>query len=100
MITLRFRVLTLAAACVFVSAFADDQKIKYLDKETFFQMENVSNPEISPDGSQIVFTRGWNDAMKDQAQSNLWLVDVRGQRPRELTQGSWRDSAPVWSPDG
>jgi dipeptidyl aminopeptidase/acylaminoacyl peptidase len=73
---------------------------RYLDKETFFQMETVSAPDISPDGAQIVFTRGWIDTMKDQAQANLWLVGFDGARPRELTQGAWRDSEPVWSPDG
>jgi dipeptidyl aminopeptidase/acylaminoacyl peptidase len=38
--------------------------------------------------------------MKDQNSSNLWIIDVKGERLRQLTDGSWRDSAPVWSPDG
>ena len=75
-------------------------KPRYLDKETFFQMETVTAPDISPDGGQIVFTRGWTDTTKDQAQANLWLVGFDGQRPRELTQGAWRDSEAAWSPDG
>src|SRR2546425_6368075 len=71
-----------------------------LDKETFMNMESVSNPAISPDGKQIVFTRSWVDKVKDEHVSNLWIVDVDGTRVRELTSGNWRDSAPVWSPDG
>ena len=71
-----------------------------LDKDTFMDMETVSSPAISPDGSQIVFSRGWVDKVKDQARSNIWIVDTAGTRLRELTRGSWRDSAPVWSPDG
>src|ERR1700687_2692444 len=78
------------------AAFAADQKAKVLDKETYFQMESIATPSISPDGSQIVFSRGWADVMKDQEQANLWLVDISGQRPRELTQGAWRDSAAAW----
>lgn len=93
----RCAVLLVVASALAIGA---DQKPKYLDKETFFQMETVSNPDISPDGSLIVFSRGWTDIMKDQSQANLWLVDSNGQRPRELTQGAWRDSAPAWSPDG
>jgi dipeptidyl aminopeptidase/acylaminoacyl peptidase len=73
---------------------------KYLDKDTFFQMESISNPDISPDGSQVVLGRGFVDIMKDQGASNLWLIDVNGQRLRQLTDGTFRDSAPVWSPDG
>ena len=71
-----------------------------LDKDTFMDMESVSSPAISPDGSQIVFSRGWIDKLKDQGRSNIWIVDAAGTRLRELTRGSWRDSAPVWSPDG
>jgi len=71
-----------------------------LDKDTFMDMESVSSAAISPDGSQIVFSRGWVDKLKDQARSNIWIVDTAGTRLRELTRGSWRDSAPVWSPDG
>src|ERR1700693_1212054 len=89
-------VLTLFSAV----AFAADRQPKYLDKETYFQMESVSNPSISPDGSQIVFTRSRAEVMTDQEQSNLWLVDINGRRPRELTQGTWRDSTAAWSPDG
>ncbi len=71
-----------------------------LDKTTFFQMESLSNPEISPDGRVVVFSRGFVDTTKDQHQSNLWVIDVDGQRLRQLTDGAWRDSSPVWSPDG
>jgi Tol biopolymer transport system component len=75
-------------------------KSRVLDKDTFMDMETVSNPAISPDGSHIAFARGCVDKLKDQARSNLWIVDTSGARLRELTRGSWLDSAPVWSPDG
>ncbi len=91
------RILT---ALVLTSVTFAQPKPRYLDKETFFQMETVAAPDISPDGSQIVFTRGWTDTNKDQAAANLWLIGSDGSRPRELTQGAWRDSEPVWSPDG
>lgn len=71
-----------------------------LDAETLFDMETVSSPAISPDGKQIVFSRGWVDKVKDQLRSNLWIIDRDGKRLRELTTGPWRDSSPVWSPDG
>jgi dipeptidyl aminopeptidase/acylaminoacyl peptidase len=76
------------------------QATKGLGPETLFDMETVASPAISPDGSQIVFTRGWVDKIRDQGRSNLWIVDRNGERLRELTSGNWRDSSPVWSPDG
>lgn len=73
---------------------------RFLDKDTFMDVETISGPAIAPDGSQIVFSRGWVDELKDQNRSNLWIIDAAGTRLRELTRGDWRDSAPVWSPDG
>jgi len=77
-----------------------DTKPKGLDADTMFEMESITNPAISPDGHTIVFSRGWVDKMKDQQRANLWVVNSDGSRLRELTSGAWRDSNPVWSPDG
>jgi dipeptidyl aminopeptidase/acylaminoacyl peptidase len=75
------------------------QTPKLLDKDTYMEMEAVSNPAISPDGSRVVFAREWIDQTKDQRRSNLWVARTDGSRVRELTAGAWRDSVPVWSPD-
>lgn len=78
----------------------EEKSPKLLDIETFMEMESLGNPDISPDGKQIIFTRTWVDKMNDRYNSNLWIIDVEGRRLRELTPGNWRDSSPVWSPDG
>ena len=77
-----------------------EKDYKLLDEETYMEMESVGSPNISPDGKQIIFTRGWVDKMNDRQASNLWIADSNGERIRELTHGNWRDSSPVWSPDG
>src|SRR5215510_1621108 len=96
---LRFTLFLVLLISLSTVALAQSKKGQ-LDKETFMSMESVSNPAISPDGKQIVFTRTWVDKVKDEYVSNLWIVDAEGTRVRELTTGNWRDSAPVWSPDG
>lgn len=92
----------LAVSLVFApSIMAAEQKTaKLLDSESFMEMESVGNPDISPDGKNIIFTRTWVDKINDRSNSNLWIVDVEGNKARELTPGNWRDSSPVWSPDG
>jgi dipeptidyl aminopeptidase/acylaminoacyl peptidase len=77
-----------------------EKSYKLLDKETYMEMETVGSPNISPDGKLILFTRGWVDKMNDRLASNLWIADIKGERIRELTHGNWRDSSPVWSPNG
>src|SRR5262245_64824108 len=76
------------------------EKPRYMDKDTFFQMESIANPVHAPDGSQVVFTRGFVDVKKDQNAQLLWIVDTKGERLRQLTEGAYRDSAPAFSPDG
>src|SRR6266498_1880970 len=99
--TMKTRRLFIVTVLFFLCAVAVAQpKPRLLDKETFMDMESVGNPEIAPDGRQIIFTRTWVDKVKDQYRSNLWIVDVDGSRVRELTSGARNDSSPVWSPDG
>src|SRR5678815_937886 len=75
-----------------VSLTSAQTRSQYLDKDTFFEMEQVGNPAISPDGKQIVFSRTWVDKIKDQYRSTLWIVDVDSGRVRELTTGNRSDS--------
>ncbi|MEV6929403.1 cell wall-binding repeat-containing protein [Dactylosporangium sp. NPDC051485] len=57
------------------------------------------DPDVSPDGSQIVFVR--SDYETDKAQ--LWLAGSDGSNPVQLTTeaaaGAW-NVQPKWSPDG
>ena len=96
MLNHRFLSLSLALGLPLAAA----QKPKLLDKETFMEMESITAPHISPDGAQIVFSRGYVDKIKDQDRAGLWITDTAGTRLREISNGPWRDSSPVFSPDG
>lgn len=63
---------------------------RYLDYET------VSDPRVSPDGSQVIFTRRHVNKVKDTWESSLWIMNADGTRHRFLVKGS----NAVWSPDG
>ena len=81
---MRSRVTFVSLVLVFVAAVAIPaaQQPKYVDKATYFQMESISNPAISPDGSTVIFSRGYVDLSRDQNQSNLWVIDIKGERLR------------------
>ena len=68
--------------------------------EDVFQLEYASSPEISPDGSKIVFVRNFMDIMKDRRRSNLWIVNYDGSDLRPITTGNHNYTSPRWSPDG
>jgi dipeptidyl aminopeptidase/acylaminoacyl peptidase len=72
------------------------QDSKKLNLDLFLDWEYVINPQISPDGSQIVYTRRWTDKFNDKYENEIWIVNIDGSRNRFLLKGS----APAWSPDG
>jgi len=65
-----------------------------------FNMEYVSDPQISPDGSKIIYVRNFKDVMTDRNLSNLWIINFDGSNNRPLTTGNQNDFAPKWSHDG
>ncbi len=65
-----------------------------------FNLEYVSDPQISPNGQSIVYVRNYKDVMTDKNLSNLWVINFDGTRNRPLTTGPHNDSSPRWSHDG
>ncbi len=60
----------------------------------------IGDPQMSPDGSQIVFVRVLVNKDKDRYETALFLVPANGSmEPRPFTSGPF-DTSPHWSPDG
>lgn len=57
------------------------------------------DPQISPDGSRVVFVVAPVGRKDERAKRTLWIAQSGGQA-RQLTGGASDDSAPRWSPDG
>ena len=70
------------------------------DAQDLLTMRFVSQPQLSPDGTQAVFVSRWIDPEKNKYFSNLWLVSTAGGEPRSFTVGDYGDTSPRWSPDG
>ena len=56
----------LALVCFITDGTLLAQKPRLLDKATFYDMESVSNPAISPEGDTVLFSRGYVDMTRDQ----------------------------------
>ena len=63
-------------------------------------MQRLGSPALSPDGRRVAFTVQTWSIEKNRSTTHLWLVDVAGGEPRQLTRAEASDSSPVWSPDG
>lgn len=70
------------------------------DRMDVFELEWVSNPQISPDGSRVVYQRNGMDIMTDNATGRLWIIGVDGADNTPLTGRDVSESGATWSPDG
>ena len=78
------------------SIFSQDT-FKNLD---VFKLQYVSDPQISPDGSKIIYVRTKMDIMKDGRSSSIWIINSDGSNHQKLTSNTFSESSPRWSPDG
>ena len=63
-------------------------------------MDRISDPQVSPDGSRIVFVVRETDLEANRGRTDLWLVQTDGTALARLTSHPENDSNPRWAPDG
>ena len=78
---------------------AQAEKIPFQSLDVF-ELEWASDPQISPDGSQIVYRRNGFDIMNDNSQGNLWIINSDGSSNRKLTSREVNEYQAKWSPSG
>jgi dipeptidyl aminopeptidase/acylaminoacyl peptidase len=94
---LRLTGVTLSLVTVAIAPITAQQRPQNrVQLEQYLDWEEVQNPQLSPDGTQILFGRRWVDKMNDRWESSIWLMNADGTHPRQLLQGG--DAK--WSPDG
>jgi dipeptidyl aminopeptidase/acylaminoacyl peptidase len=63
-------------------------------------MDRISEPRVSPDGTQVAFTVRSTDLEANRGRFDLYLAPLDGAAVRRLTTHEARDSQPRWSTDG
>jgi dipeptidyl aminopeptidase/acylaminoacyl peptidase len=85
--------LALASLPTLLAAQANSDR---LNLDLYLEYETVSDPQLSPDGAQIIYTRQWVDKQNDRRESSLWVMNADGSKSRFLVRGS----GARWSPTG
>jgi dipeptidyl aminopeptidase/acylaminoacyl peptidase len=76
------------------------QPSRSITDKDIFDFEWVANPQLSPDGSRVAFTRVTVDEKRTGYETSVWTVAASGgESPIRLTNEK-HDSQPRWSPDG
>ena len=88
----------LLISLVSVSAFSQTSNI--FEPIDVFDLEYVSNTQISSNGDKVLYQRNFNDIMTDETFSNIWLINYDGTNNRPITTGNFKDNSPKWSNQG
>ena len=81
-------------AAISTSLVAQDKTRLSLDH--YENYEWTSNPTLSPDGNQILYSRTWINLVDDKRETDLWIMNSDGSTNRFFLNGS----NGKWSPDG
>ena len=73
---------------------------KTFDPIDVFEIEYASDPQISPDGENVLYQRNFKDIMTDRNLSNIWMVNFDGSFNIPITTGNKNDFSPRWSHSG
>jgi len=90
--------LTLCAAQAICAAAPPAHRT--LVPDDFYRVQDVSDPQVSPDGAWVAYVVTSNDRGADEARSAVWMVSWDGSQHLPLTAAAEGTEKPRWSPDG
>ena len=79
--------LGLGAAPVLAQDKSDEDNSRRFTADRVFDIEYATSPQISPDGSKIVYVRHSMDRLSDSDRGDLWIIDVASGEQRPLVTG-------------
>ncbi|MCL2498132.1 MAG: S9 family peptidase [Symbiobacteriaceae bacterium] len=69
--------------------------------QDLYSFKWVADPNLSPDGSKIIYTHTHIDEESKEYRTHLYMVYTCGTvKPRKISGGTRRDTSPRWSPCG
>ena len=80
-------------------SLASAQEKRLITETDIYAFQWIAGAQISPDGSQVVYTHVKVAPKHDNYETSLWLIPAAGGAARQITSGK-SDSGAVWSPDG
>ena len=88
------RILSIAFILLITNLQAQEKN--KLSLEHYKNYEWTSNPKLSPDGQQILYSRSWINMVDDKRETDLWIMNKDGSTNRFFLNGS----NGKWSPNG
>lgn len=71
-----------------------------LSPEVLLKLGRLSDPQLSPDGSRIIYGVSYTDIAENRSCRNLYVCNADGSEPKQLTKYAKSVNAAKWSKDG
>ncbi len=81
------------------AGLAQDGK-RNLTVDDLFQIKDVGDPQVSPDGKWVAYTVTATLFKEEKSETQVWMVPFAGGEPIPMTAKGNSASRPRWSPDG
>ena len=97
----RLRILTaLPLAWLILGGAAEGQARRAMTLVDLLDVPRLSDPQLSPDGRQVLYVLAEADWEANRAVSHIWRAAADGGNAVQLTRGDAGETSPRWSPDG
>ena len=83
-----------------IEAQAQTLKKRNLQPADIYRLQEIYDPQVSPDGQWVAYVLSSTDTTKDRSNSDIWMVSWDGKQHLQLTNSTDGESTPRWSPDG
>ncbi|MFU8860958.1 MAG: prolyl oligopeptidase family serine peptidase [Cyclonatronaceae bacterium] len=95
-----YRCIGIAMMMFIVAELSAQDTRTVLETDHFFELKNVRNPQISPDGKWVAYTVSESDLDANKSETRIWMVPAEGGEPIPMTAKGYSAGNPRWSPDG
>src|SRR6202051_2086687 len=87
-------------ACAFTLSVSLAQGPRPMTLVAVLNVPQVSDPQLSPDGRQILYVLAESNWKANKRVSHIWKINADGSGAMQLTTGPDGEADPRWSPDG
>ncbi|MEM0910836.1 MAG: S9 family peptidase [Pseudomonadota bacterium] len=71
----------------------------FFEPEDIFELEVATDPQVAPNGNELVYVRRSADIMTDTTTSSIWHLDLNSKQHRPVLSSRHNYFSPRWSPD-
>ena len=93
------KIILLQAGSLFLFTTIHAQQKHNMGPSDFYNWIDVADPQISPDGLWAAYTVTTTDSVKDQTNTDIWMISWDGKNTLQLTNSDEDETTPRFSPD-